>query len=186
MPRSFATAPRRAPSPRPRAAPRRRAPSPRPTLVSRCGRARCPHRAAAPHRPRWLTAAVRGFASHYPLCRAPSPLAPPRSLPRRAPHYPLSRRCRPAITHAHYPGGAMGTSRPTAITPAQFARPRPVPAPLAAGPPATDRRGSRTRLAPAHRPTYLRRSMVPRRSLSRRTVKMPSPVKRAGRLAALY
>ena len=44
-----------------------RAPSPRsvatPTLVSRCGRARCPHRAAAPHRPRPLprprTLAVR-------------------------------------------------------------------------------------------------------------------------------
>ena len=36
---------------------------------------------------------------------------------------------RAAITHAHYPGGAMGTSRPTAITPAMphtiFAQPLP-------------------------------------------------------------
>ena len=59
-----------APSPRaPQAAP-----SPRSTLVSRCSRPRCPHRAAAPHRPQWLTAAVRGFAPR-----------PPRRSSRRAP-----------------------------------------------------------------------------------------------------
>ncbi len=46
--------------------------------------------------------------------------------PRRAPWCgPIMR----SITPAHYSGGAMGTSRPTAITPAKFARntpPRPV------------------------------------------------------------
>ena len=44
------------------------------------------------------------------LGRRASRLAPP--LPTR-------------ITRAHYPGGAMGTSRPTAITPAIFAPPLP-------------------------------------------------------------
>ena len=55
------------------------------------------------------------------------------------------------ITHAHYPGGAMGTSRPTAITPAIYAprahRPYPVAVRrcggarcLAAGPPGSRRR----------------------------------------------
>ena len=40
-------------------------------------------------------------------------------------------RLAPPFTHAHYPGGAMGTSRPTAITLAKLARsgspPRPCP-----------------------------------------------------------
>ena len=50
-------------------------------------------------------------------------------LPVRSPGaIPLS----PAITHAHYPCGAMGTSRPTAITPVQFAPHSTRPRPLAA------------------------------------------------------
>ena len=45
------------------------------------------------------------------------------SPPRCAAWHPafFARKIRAAITHAHYPGGAIGTSRPTAITPANFA-----------------------------------------------------------------
>ena len=39
----------------------------------------------------------------------------PPGLPARAAIYP--RKIRTQYSHAHYPGGAMGTSRPTAITP---------------------------------------------------------------------
>ena len=127
-------------------------PSPRATLVSRCGRARCPHRAAAPlpvadrHRGAWLRTS--------PPRRTPTPLrAPP--APRHCPWriatagngaawqvahaesfachgsvrdtvrgraaHPARCHDRAAIPPAHYPCGAMGTSRPTAITPAKFA-----------------------------------------------------------------
>ena len=40
-------------------------------------------------------------------------------------HYPVpcrTRKIRTTTGYAHYPGGAMGTSRPTAITHAKFAR----------------------------------------------------------------
>ena len=57
--------------------------------------------------------AVRGLASR----------APPRA--------PLCGPIMRSITHAHYPGGAMGTSRPTAITPAIFARGGSPPRPTA-------------------------------------------------------
>ena len=57
--------------------------------------------------------AVRGLASRSPSPRTPCAAWHP------APSRPVAaRRCRPAITHAHYPFGAIGTSRPTAITPA--------------------------------------------------------------------
>ena len=88
--------------------------------------------------------AVRGFAPcapPVPRCGSPSrcaawQVAHTESCPRhgarqgRAPGAMLGRRCLPAraaITHAHYPGGAIGTSRPTAITP-------PCPAPLPCAP----------------------------------------------------
>ena len=73
-----------------------------------------------PHRPRWLTAAVRGFA--------PRP-SPPPHVPRGAPaHYPSGAMVAPAsISHAHCPDGAIfarggSPPRPTAITPAKIAR----------------------------------------------------------------
>ncbi len=140
-------------------------PSPRATLVSRCGRARCPHRAAAPlpvadrHRGAWLRTS--------PPRRTPTPLrAPP--APRHCPWriatagngaawqvahaesfachgsvrdtvrgraaHPARCHDRAAIPPAHYPCGAMGTSRPTAITPAKFAHTEPRPRPARAPP----------------------------------------------------
>ena len=91
--------------PAPSPAPRCRAPPPcsvavhlrRATLVSRYGRARCPHRAAAPH------GAVRGLASRASLpgpviarpCCAPLPRTPPpRTPPPR--HRPVAARTAPA------------------------------------------------------------------------------------------
>ena len=133
------------PSPRalaPLAPPPRRA-----TLVSRCGRARC-LAAGPPGSRRRALGVVRGLASRdiaraplaaFPWMRsfAPSrtthscpvavgrdvPITPPTRAPLRAPPVP---RCRAlplprSITPAHYSGGAMRTSRPTAITPAKFA-----------------------------------------------------------------
>ena len=54
--------------------------------------------------------AVRRLASraprHAPLAALPSTRLSPRPV---------------AVTHTHYPGGAMGTSRPTAITPGHYA-----------------------------------------------------------------
>ena len=143
-------------------APPRRAPW---CVRSRCGRARCPHHAAAPWRgarlgnpltlcaplpvpPRrapWCglvavgrnvliapprPSAVRGLAAGPPGSR---PLvvrgaSPPRCAAwHRAPSPRLT-----AITPAHYPCGAIGTSRPTAFTPANSAR-NPSP-PLAPSP----------------------------------------------------
>ena len=52
-----------------------------------------------------------------------------------------------AITHAHYPGGAIGTSRPTAITPA------PIAPLLAAAPPA--RAAAPLPVAARHCPRWL-------------------------------
>ena len=102
-----------------------------PIAVPRCGRARCPHRAAAP--------SARCVAWH----RAPSPCPVVVSRCGRARCLaagpPGSRRHYPrALPVAHYPGGAIGTSRPTAITPAWCAplvSPRPAPsAPVAVSP----------------------------------------------------
>ena len=80
-----------------------------PVTRSRCGRARCPHRAAAPHRPRWLAAAVRGLAScviAVSRCRA---------------HHPcgamLGRRVSRLAPYRHY-AREIRTHRPVAITPA--------------------------------------------------------------------
>ena len=86
-------------------------------LVRHGGRARCPHRAAAP--------SARCVAWHPApsLCVPLVRLAPYRTLPTRDAH---------VITHAHYPGGAMGTSRPTAITPAKYAHHYPRALPVAA------------------------------------------------------
>ena len=102
-------------------APRCRAPHPRPTPAPRC---RAPHSrpVAALH-----TRVSLPRSTPAPRCRAPHsrlvavgrdvPIAPPR-------HRRGARLCIPLLlvrtplSHAHYPGGAMGTSRPTAITPA--------------------------------------------------------------------
>ncbi len=111
----------------------RRAPLPYHPLVSRSGRARCPHRAAAPH------GAVRGLASRAPspctptstaittritgrrdgdiapyrhytrplhpctVARIPSSRAPSRALVAHSSRTPTGT----AITHAHDAGGAM-------------------------------------------------------------------------------
>ncbi len=117
--------------PRPRA-PVPTLPSRLPTIRSHCARARCsaagspgspvgaPHLAAGPpdsRRRAWrLATAVRGFASR------PRPRHGARTA--EAARYPY----RAAITHAHYSSGAMGTSRPTAVTPAKHAPPLPRPA----------------------------------------------------------
>ena len=70
-------------------------PSPGPFAIrSRCGRARCPHRAAAPH------GAVRGFGS-----------SPPHRAIARTPL------CAPHITPAHYPSGAMLGRRGSRLAP---------------------------------------------------------------------
>ncbi len=82
--------------------------------------------------PRHRRGARLGLPHPSPSCCAP----PPRRAPLCAPH----------ITPAHYLGGAMETSRPTAITPPRrdpsLMLPRPRTPPLAALPPAV-----------AHRPT---------------------------------
>ena len=119
---------RRAPIARSHAAPLARVPLRGPTpagpivIRSRCGRARCPHRAAAPH------GAVRGLASRtHALCyRCRTPLRDPiprtplrmritraaRSLPVGAPD------SRPtAIAHVHYSCGAMVVRRDCRIVP---------------------------------------------------------------------
>ena len=63
----------------------------------------------------------------------------------------------PLITHAHYPGGAMGTSRPTAITHRHYPRASPAVAHRRALPPLHPRnshahytRALRTRCSHAH------------------------------------
>ena len=108
---------------------RRRAPWCAPVARSRCVWARCPHRAAAPHRPRWLTAAVRGLAvcdiRHYARkirtatgrCALPrrrdEDIAPYRHYTRLGPTRITRRHYTRATGHAHYPGGAMvGRHRP--------------------------------------------------------------------------
>ena len=93
--------------------PPRHAHRPCPVVRSRCGRARCPHRAAAPSARcvAWHRAHAESFA-----CRGSV-----RGTVRGRAAHPARCHDRAAITHAHYPGGAMGTSRPTAITPAIFA-----------------------------------------------------------------
>ena len=72
-----------------------------------------------------------------------------------------------AIFHAHYPGGAMGTSRPTAITPAWGAPPFPTRITraarcLAAGPPGSRRRAPArcAALHPAHAESFACRGSV--------------------------
>ena len=88
----------RTPSSRPAAGPpgsHRRAPWSCAPRVPRGGRARCPHRAAAPR------------CRAYPAC----PVAVVRDA------WPPGHPARTAVTHTHYPGGAIRTSRPTAITP---------------------------------------------------------------------
>ena len=144
MPRCHAHRPSRLAPPAPRCHARR----PCPVVRSRCGRVRCPHRAAAPsarcaalplaparphpapspcaltaapHRPWRLATAVRGFAPPAPsphrIARGGSP---PRCVdlpPSPPPHVPRG-------AHAHYTDGAMGTSRPTATGPPDYARQR--------------------------------------------------------------
>ncbi len=235
------------------------------TLVSRCGRARCPYHAANPRTsPRTARAPLpcasvaalhhtrallgrrdediapyrhytREIRMHYPSRIAPwygfvipaprpCPIAPPRPMdalprpsrttrscpvavgrdvpiapPTRAPRRatPVSR-CRAlslprSITPAHYSGGAMRTSRPTAITPAKFtcitqvASPRGVvsshpflaraTAPCA--PPAPHRRARRRAPSPCAPPAPHRRA--------RRRAPSPCapPVSRCGRARCL-
>ena len=137
--------------PAPSPAPRCRAPPPcsvsvhlrRATLVSRCGRARCPHRAAAPH------GVVRGLASRASLpgpviarpCCALLPRTPP---PRTSPPCHCPARHRTAITHAYYPGGAMVGRRASRLAPYRHytreicpSRPPRAPSPRSPSPPGT-------------------------------------------------
>ena len=89
---------------------------------------------------------VRGRAAHPARCHDRAAIYPRSLRTRITPaHYPggAMRTSRPtAITRrhythkirtAHYPGGAIGTSRPTAITPAKFARALPCGAMVARG-----------------------------------------------------
>ena len=93
-----------------------RAPLPHAPLVTHGGRARCPHRAAAPRRGARL---CHTRAPTHPVATRTS-RAPLSYLP---PLHPLNSR---RHYTRHYSGGAIGTSRPTAITPShircQYAR----------------------------------------------------------------
>ena len=105
--------------PPPRCAAWHRAPRPCPVMRARGGRARCPHRAAAPSArcAAWQVAHAESFA-----CRGSvrGTVCGRAAHPARCPY-------RAAITHgalrtATGRCGAMGTSRPTAITHARGAR----------------------------------------------------------------
>ena len=99
--------PARALSPRPSRAPP--APLPRPSRAPprRIARGGSPPRGAA-----WQVAHAESFAGRGSV----------RGMVRDRVARPARYHDRTALSHAHYPGGAMGTSRPTAITPAIFAR----------------------------------------------------------------
>ena len=106
---------------------RARCHAPRPCSVvrSRRGRARCPHRP-------WRLATRAAAPPARCAAWHPAPLPERRGLPDAAPCAAIGgARRRPSKTLsvcylplpvAHYPGGAMGTSRPTAITHARIAR----------------------------------------------------------------
>ena len=92
-----------------------------------------PHPPGSRHR-----ASARCAAWHLAHPRRAPPLHPQKSRPLAVARSPPSPRApspcpvvRTAITPAHYPRGAMGTSRPTAITPKNSPR---RPRPLAAAP----------------------------------------------------
>ena len=87
---------------------------PCPVVRSRCGRARCPHRAAAPSArcAAWHRAHAESFA-----CRGSV-----RGTVRGRAAHPARCHDRAAIYPRALPGGAMRTSRPTAITHARSAR----------------------------------------------------------------
>ena len=102
---------------------RRHAPRPCPVVRSRRGRARCPHRP-------WRLATRAAAPPARCAAWHPAPLPERRGLPDAAPCAAIGgARRRPSKTlsvcylplpMAHYPGGAMGTSRPTAITHAHY------------------------------------------------------------------
>ena len=114
-----------APRPCPVVRSRRRAHRPCSTLVRHGSRARCPHRP-------WRLATRAAAPSARCAAWHPAPLPGRRGLPDAAPCAAIGgARRRPSKTlsvcylplpMAHYPGGAMGTSRPTAITHARIAR----------------------------------------------------------------
>ena len=89
------------------------------------------------------------------MLRLASGGSPPAARCAAGPHtrrdaWPPGLPARAAITHAHYPGGAIGTSRPTAITPPPASRPAP-PAPIARPPHARSTPAPRARAPPVPR-----------------------------------